>query len=70
MQLDADEDGEPFFRPPVIAPSPLPSRYQEQQPHQQPEDESQSRNPTIVEPGGENERPQASAATATLEQEE
>lgn len=69
MQLDADEDGEPFFRPPVIAPSPLPSHTQ-QQPQQQQEEEAQSRNPTIVEPGGENERPQASAAMATVDQEE
>ena len=23
MQLDADEDGQPFYRPPVIAPAPL-----------------------------------------------
>lgn len=69
MQLDADEDGEPFFRPPIIAPSPLPSLDQQQPPQQQ-DEESQSRNPTIVEPGGENERPQASAATATVEQEE
>lgn len=70
MQLDADEDGEPFFRPPIIAPSPLPPLNQQQQSQQQQEEESQSRNPTIVEPGGEIERPQASAATATLEQEE
>lgn len=69
MQLDADEDGEPFFRPPIIAPSPLPSLDQQKPPQQQ-DEESQSRNPTIVEPGGENERPQASAATATVEQEE
>lgn len=69
MQLDADEDGEPFFRPPIIAPSPLPSLNQQQPPQQQ-EEEPQSRNPTIVEPGGENERPQVSAATATVEQEE
>ncbi|MCJ1430127.1 Vacuolar protein sorting-associated protein 5 [Sticta canariensis] len=69
MQLDADEDGEPFFRPPVIAPSPPPSHTQ-QQPQQQQDEEAQSRNPTIVEPGGENERPQASAAMATVDQEE
>lgn len=23
MQLDADEDGQPFYRPPLIAPAPL-----------------------------------------------
>lgn len=57
MQLDADEDGEPFFRPPLITPSsPL-----------LPPQQHDSRN---VEPGGENERPHAAAATATVEQEE
>lgn len=57
MQLDADEDGEPFFRPPLITPS---------SPLLQPQ-QHDSRN---VEPGGENERPQAAAAFATVEQEE
>lgn len=57
MQLDADEDGEPFFRPPLITPaSPL-----------LPPQQHDSRN---VEPVGENERPHAAAATATVEQEE
>lgn len=71
MQLDADEDGEPFFRPPVIAPSPHPP-FSPQQQQQQPREEQvpQPRNPTIVEPRGENERPQIAAATATVEQEE
>lgn len=58
MQLDADEDGEPFFRPPLITPSSPLSLPQQHD----------SRN---AEPGGgENERPHAAAATATVEQEE
>ncbi len=67
MQLDADEDGEPFFKPPIITPSPNPPLSQQQQ---QQDHESQPRNSAIVEPGGENERPHAAAATATLEQED
>lgn len=57
MQLDADEDGEPFFRPPLITPSSplIPPQHD-------------SHNAELG--GGENESPHVAAATATVEQEE
>ena len=78
MQLDADEDGEPFFKPPVINPAPFvpPDRQpQQQQQQQQPQhkaDESKSGEaegrPTSE--GSESSHDVAAAATATAEQEE
>lgn len=70
MQLDADEDGEPFFRPPVIAPAPNPLKPREnQQPNQQQHGIDQE--PGMEEPGGEEARDQAAiAATVTAEQED
>lgn len=46
MQLDADEDGEPFFKPPVLAPTPNPflaplDQQEQQQQQQQQEGEPQ-----------------------------
>ena len=63
MQLDADEDGEPFFKPPVISPAPIRQRDEQQSSdEQQPGEGSQA--------GVEGETEQAAAATATIEQEE
>ena len=63
MQLDADEDGEPFFKPPVISPAPIRQRDE-----QQSSDEQQ---PGEALPGvAEGETEQAAAATATIEQEQ
>ena len=64
MQLDADEDGEPFFKPPTILPAPIRQRDEQQSSdeQQQPGDGSQG--------GVEGETEQAAAATATIEQEE
>lgn len=60
MQFDADEDGEPFFKPPAISPAPLkPSTDQE---------DSKQLSPSAT--PGEGETDQAAAAAATLEQEE
>lgn len=61
MQLDADEDGQPFYRPPLIAPAPLltePAAAAEQSPQPDPQ----------VQQGGE--RGQEAAATATADQED
>lgn len=45
MQLDADEDGEPFFKPPAIASAPIRQdegqHASEDQPQQTPVDSSQ-----------------------------
>ena len=63
MQLDADEDGEPFFKPPAILPAPIRQRdEQRSSDEQQPGDGSQG--------GVEGETEQAAAATATIEQEQ
>ena len=63
MQLDADEDGEPFFKPPVILPAPIrQGDEQRSSDEQQPGDGSQG--------GVEGETEQAAAATATIEQEQ
>lgn len=74
MQLDADEDGEPFFRPPVIAsaPNPLQPRDENQRQHQQ-QQRSQNQDSASAEPGGGDDggaREVAVAASATIEQEE
>ncbi len=66
MQLDADEDGEPFFKPPILAPAPIQQRNdqiqgEEQQPDQQSGAEHTS---------GEGRTQHAAAATATAEQED
>lgn len=59
MQFDADEDGEPFFKPPAIAPAPLkPDETKE---------ESKQR-PSRAGPG-EGETDQPAAAAAMVEQE-
>ena len=66
MQLDADEDGEPFFKPPAIAPAPIRQRDGQQSSEEQ---QQQSHGEPSQEPG-QNETRQAAAATATVEQEE
>ena len=60
MQFDADEDGEPFFKPPAVSPAPL--RHQDEQ-------QSTTKHPTEqgIDEGG---TMQEAAATATIEQEE
>lgn len=73
MQLDADEDGEPFFKPPVLTPAPNPLLSQQQQQQQQEGEEGQQANQGVptVEPGGAGiVSEQAAAALATVEQEE
>lgn len=74
MQLDADEDGEPFFKPPVLAPGPNPllSQQHEQQQQQQTGQEQQANQGVpSVEPGGADVvGEQVAAALATAEQEE
>ena len=61
MQLDADEDGEPFFKPSVVDPTPSarPEDRQSQQQQQQPQ-----------QTGEPQETAAAVAATVTAEQEE
>lgn len=74
MQLDADEDGEPFFKPPVLTPGPNPllSQQHEQQQQQQTGQEQQANQGVpAVEPGGAGVvGEQVAAALATVEQEE
>lgn len=60
MQFDADEDGEPFFKPPAIAPAPL-------EPSADPEESKQVSSSAV---SGEGETDHAAAAAATIEQEE
>lgn len=57
MQLDADEDGEPFFKPQAITPAPI--RPRDEQPEQR-----------QGEPGPGVESEQGTAATARAELEE
>ena len=66
MQLDADEDGEPFFKPPAVASVPLRPR------DEQPEGEGQHRaQPSITsESKEEEESKQSTAAIAAAEQDE
>ena len=60
MQFDADEDGEPFFKPPAVSPAPL----KEQDDQRSTEQDSPEQ---VTEEGGTT---QEAAATATIEQEE
>ena len=67
MQLDTDEDGEPFFKPPTVASAPLrPS-------HEQPEDEeqhlAQASNASEPKDEGESEQPEGVTITTTKQQE-
>jgi sorting nexin-1/2 len=76
MQLDADEDGEPFFKPPVLTPAPNPllshqHQQQRQQEEGEQEEQAQDQGVPTVEPGGAGAvSDQAAAALATVEQEE
>ena len=68
MQLDADEDGEPFFRPPSITPAPI-------RPHddQQSSDEQQRSAPApgeVPQGLGASDTDQAAATPTTAEQED
>lgn len=72
MQLDADEDGEPFFKPRVLTPTPNPllAQQQQQQGGEEGQQQADQGVPT-VEPGGAGVvSDQAAAALATVEQEE
>ena len=60
MQLDADEDGEPFFKPQAINPAPI------RQPHKGDQQGEPGNGPGTT--GGEGQ--QGAAAVATAEQEE
>lgn len=65
MQLDADEDGEPFFRPPTIAPASLrPSDEQTEG-----EEHLKARKPDTSEPREQSEPEPGPAAITTAEQE-
>ena len=68
MQLDADEDGEPFYKPPAISPAPIQHRN-EQQPSDEPSQGGQSLSGETLQDAGEGETEQAAAATATTEHE-
>lgn len=73
MQLDADEDGEPFFRPPVIAPAPNPLQPRDENQRQQQQQHSHDRDSASAEPGGGADgeaREVAAVASATIGQEE
>lgn len=59
MQLDADDDGEPFFKPQAIAPAPL-----RPPPHDEPLEQTQE------ERGAGVESQAATAAAVTAEMEE
>lgn len=65
MQLDADEDGEPFYKPPAISPAPIQQRNDQQAGEQQSQGQEQP-----GETSGDGETEQAAAAIATIEQEE
>lgn len=67
MQLDADEDGEPFYKPPAISPAPIPQRNDQQSGEEQPQGQQQLGKALL---GTESEIEQSTAATATIEQEE
>ena len=60
MQFDADEDGEPFFKPPAVSPAPI-EQHDAQQPTKQ----------HLPESGIDDSRTsQEAAAIATVEQDE
>ena len=59
MQFDADEDGEPFFKPPAVSPTPV--RHPDEQP---------GTKEHLPEQSSEESANVEAAATATIEQEE
>ena len=60
MQFDADEDGEPFFKPPIVSPAPL-----------GPQDEQHATKQQFPESAiNESGSSQEAAAIATVEQDE
>ncbi len=66
MQLDADDDGEPFFKPPALAPPPIQQPNDHLQGEQQGPDQQSVAEHTTEEVQAE----QAAVPTATAEQEE
>ncbi|KAL9128104.1 MAG: hypothetical protein Q9217_003157 [Psora testacea] len=70
MQLDADEDGEPFFKPQPAVTAPFRNNQQKMQEDGEGVEQSQQRQGEEDGNIGEGETAQAAAATATLEQEE
>lgn len=66
MQLDADEDGEPFFRPPALAPAPIQQRIDLKQGGEQQADQQRGAEQTSE----QGQTRQGADATATVEQEE
>lgn len=68
MQLDADEDGEPFFRPPALAPAPIHQRIDQIQGEEQQPDQQSGAEHTSEE--GQTQQEAVATATATAEQEE
>ena len=70
MQLDADEDGEPFFRPQRVVTAPIPNDQQRKLGDGSGGESSQLRRGEEDEEREDGETAQAAAATATIEQEE
>lgn len=66
MQLDADDDGEPFFKPPALAPPPI----QQPKDNFQGEDQGPNQQSGTEHATEEVETEQAAVPTATAEQEE
>ena len=66
MQLDADEDGEPFFKPPAVASAPL--RPSDEQPEA--EEQHQAQQKDMNDSRDEDESEQGAMAVAAVEQEE
>ena len=62
MQLDADEDGEPFFKPPAVSSAPL--RPTEEQPETKGQHRAQPDNTSEPREAGENELDVSAAAAA------
>ena len=71
MQLDADEDGDPFFKPPPVSMAPIP-RSGEAQPQVGPQQHQQEGAPRdseeTLDPSEAETSQAAAAATTTVEQ--
>ena len=71
MQLDADEEDEPFFKPAVAQTEPLiPKAQREEQQRQQQKQNEHDSQQTSEQQDGERHSETETAATATIEQEE
>ena len=70
MQLDADEDGEPFFKPQQVNAAPTASSKSKAMREQDQRGELHKSPGSEDEVGRDGETAQAAAATATVEQED